>query len=204
MLASHIESVHIHLPPSFSPEAMAAMERLMERLGRTEPAPAAAAMAQAGPGNPPPPGHLWPGQGGYYICTMPAFLALPPRHLIAATVERDGLAWGGCGTVITGANCQVDGRANTIALLADGGHPAAEWVAKHEADGHSDFYLGSRLEMLMCNLYVPHRFKKEGWYLTSSQCSAYGAWCQDFENGHSLAYGKDYEFRAVPLRCIHL
>lgn len=150
-------------------------------------------------------GEYWPGQGGVYIAKLPALHHLPERHLILATEEKDGLAWGQGGKEVPGADSQHDGHANTQALLQHGDHPAAAWAAAHQADGHSDFYLPSRLELLMCWLAAPQLFKKDGWYWSSSQFSRSHAWCQGFERGGSYGSGvKDNELRARPVRTIHL
>ena len=98
----------------------------------------------------------------------------------------------------------VDGKANTAALVAHGGHPVAEWAASYEANGLTDFYLPSRLELLMCYLAAPQLFKKEGYYWSSSQFSRGSAWCQGFEDGGSNGTGKDNELRARPVRTIQL
>jgi hypothetical protein len=208
MLANHIESIHIHLAPSsllpqFGPDVMAAMERHMRRSGRAEPEPAASA---ADVGAPPASGVVWPGQGGLFICTVPAMFGMPMRHLIAATEERDGLMWGERGEDVAGAASQFDGAANTLALLRDGGGetPAAQYAANHQADGHEDFFLGSRFEMLMCYWHAPQLFQKAGWYATSSQYSRHYAWAQDFEFGDSNDHCKAAPLRVRPLRCIHL
>ena len=84
------------------------------------------------------------------------------------------------------------------------GHPAATWAANYTEDGHADFYLPSRIELLMCYLHAPQVFKTSGWYWSSSQYSRNGAWCQACEYGLSSAYGKDSEFRARPVRSIQL
>ena len=103
------------------------------------------------------------------------------------------------------AHSQVDGRANTAALLADGQkHPAALAASKHNADGHTDFYLPSRFELLLCWLSAPQAFAKEGYYWSSSQYSRGSAWCQVFEYGSSTISDKDYELRARPVRTIQL
>lgn len=154
---------------------------------------------------PPAAGELWPGQGGYYVCTLPAAFGLPARHLIVAADEKDGLAWGGYDSECAGAASQTDGRANTAALVTDDeDHTAAQYASQYTADGHSDFHLPSRHDLYMAYLHAPQLFKTTGWYWSSSQCSRYGAWCQDFEYGSSTARNKDHEFRARPVRWIHL
>lgn len=206
-----ISSTDITLPPNASPEAMAALERIMQRLGRTGAAETEISGSEIvmPPVNPvtiahPAAGEYWAGQGGHYICTLPALHHLPARHLFAGVEENDECAWGRKGGDVPGAASHFDGRANTAALLAHGEHPAAEWAAAYEAGGHRDWYLPSRLELLMCYLAAPDLFQKAGWYWSSSQYSRYDAWCQDFEHGYSHGNGKDTELRARPVRWIPL
>lgn len=211
MHATHIENVHIHLPPLASSEALAAMERIMAGLGRAEPGSAhgghAAATQHATTSTDTPPAHgeLWPGQGGYYICTLPATFGLPARHLIAAAAEQVGLQWGGYNHDTPAASSKTDGHANTAALLQDQHkHPAAEWAAAHTADGHADFHLPSQHDLFMCCLHAPQLFQKSGWYWSSTQSSRGDAYCQDFEYGYSVASLEDDEFRARPVRWVQL
>ena len=98
-----------------------------------------------------------------------------------------------------------DGLANTRALLADSNeHPAAKLASEFTADGHNDFYLPSRFELLMCYLAAPQLFQQSGWYWSSTQYSRNRAWCQVFEDGTSFNYGKGNELRARPVRTIQL
>jgi hypothetical protein len=154
---------------------------------------------------PPQPGQPWPGQGGIYIGTFPAQFGLPAHYLIAAAQDCGRHAWGGHGDEANGADSQVDGRANTAALLADAQkHPAALAASKHSANGHTDFYLPSRFELLLCWLSAPQVFAKEGYYWSSSQYSRDYAWFQAFEYGYSGIDDKDFEHRVRPVRRIHL
>lgn len=154
---------------------------------------------------PPAPGQPWPGQGGIYICTLPAQFGLPARHLVVGANEAEDLTWGPYGEEAEGATSQTDGRANTAALTASGkGHPAAVWASQYTEDGHTDYYLPSRIELLMCYLHAPQVFKTSGWYWSSSQYSRSHAWCQGFEYGGSSAYYKGSECRARPVRSIQL
>ena len=110
--------------------------------------------------------------------------------------------WGNYGTEIEGAK-GPDGAANTAAMLATGS-PIAQGVRALNSAGHSDWYIPSRLEMLALYEYSPELFSKDSYYWTSSQCSRYYAWCQDFEYGCSGTCSKGYEFRARPVRSIQL
>jgi hypothetical protein len=153
---------------------------------------------------PPTHGDYWPGQGGRFICTLPALLGVPARHLIAADSETDGLTFGPS-LDVPGAVSQLDGPANTSALLATGkDHPAAKWADAYTADGHTDFYLPSRLDMVMAHICAPQLFNKEGYYWTSTQGSRLSAFSQDFEYGNSLSGIKDYGRRVRAFRWVHL
>lgn len=158
---------------------------------------------------PPAFGEYWPGQGGHFGGTMPAMHGLPARHLIFAKDAEKQLAFGGYGIDMPGAASRIDGPANTAALLAakaanGRNYPAAEYCAAYEADGHKDFHLASQACLFMASLCAPQIFSKYDWHLSSTQISAYSAFVQVFEHGHSTWYFKVSEFRVVPLRWIQL
>ncbi len=151
---------------------------------------------------PPAPGEYWPGQGGRYVCTLGAMMGMPARHLIVADGEAEDLAFGPY-TDVPSAASHVDGRANTLALLAcDDAHPAAKWAADYTADGHSDFFLPSRVDLVMAHACAPQLFQKSNWYWSSTQTSRNYAFAQDFEYGLSYWYSKGSEFRVRAFRAI--
>jgi hypothetical protein len=154
---------------------------------------------------PPALGEYWAGQGGFYAGTWPAMphLKLQARHLVFSE-EETKLAYGSHGEDEPTAASRVDGRANTAALL-DGpfDHPAAQWAADFRKDGHTDFHLPSQADLFLAALMAPHRFEKDGWYLSSTQYSRGGAFVQDFEYGLSTWNSKDAEFRVRAVRWIH-
>ena len=153
---------------------------------------------------PPEHGEYWAGQGGHYICTQPALLGLPARHLVFGASEAEDLAFGPS-VDVPGAKSQLDGRANTAALLAASrDHAAAKWANEFQADGHSDFHLPSRMDLLMAYVCAPSLFKKSGWYWSSTQGSRNLAFVQDFEDGGSYWDGKVNEHRVRACRWIHL
>jgi hypothetical protein len=117
-------------------------------------------------------GEVWPGQGGHFICALPALLGMPARALIAAATDSGNLPFGPH-TDPGRAASHVDGMANTQALLAaEGKHPAAEFAAACTADGHTDFFLPSRLDMVMAYICAAHLFETTFcWYWTSTQAS---------------------------------
>ncbi len=208
----HVAHLHIHVASAAALQGLEQGEPLTgtaiaPQPGMPAPAPMAAAAASAPPSTltPPAPGTAWPGQGGIYLCTLPAQFGLPARHLIAATRENDELAWGGYDHDSTGANSQTDGRANTLALLAEGkDHPAAKWASEYAEDGHADYFLPSRFDLFMAWLSAPQVFSKSGWYWSSSQYSRGSAFIQGFEYGDASYGGKGYEYRVRPVRTIHL
>jgi len=153
---------------------------------------------------PPAHGEYWPGQGGRYICTLLASLGLPARHLIASDCEAEDLTFGPY-LDVPGACSQLDGPGNTAALLASGQkHPAAAWAAAYSADGHADFHLPSRHDLLMAYIYAPKHFSEDDWYWSSTQHSRYFAFVQDFEDGDSFWNSKDSEHRVRAFRWIPL
>ena len=154
---------------------------------------------------PPALGAYWPGQGGFYAGKLPAVGDRPEVHMVFSEEEVEDLTWGPRDNDVTGAKSRHDGRANTKALLASGTrHPAAQWAAAREVDGHKDFHLPSQLELFMACIQVQDKFKKEGWYWSSTQDSPNGAFVQDLEFGGSLWYGKGHAHRVRAVRWIQL
>jgi len=206
----HCENIHVHLPngsrTSILTEAIAAGLR----------AEAAGEQATAGTvqtfatlhAAPPALGELWPGQGGYYVGTMPAIGARPSYHLVMAEAENKSVKFGPYDHDVAGATDHYDGQANTKALLQDGTeHPAALWASQVTTDrepytmaGHADYYLPAHNELMLMWICAPQLFEKNGWYWTSTQYSPYSAWVQGFEHGTSTIDYKDNEFRAVAVR----
>lgn len=191
----HIANATIHLsgatPPALINQAFRAADKPAQ----------AAAMNMV---TPPSAGEYWAGQGGRFICTQPALMGLPTRHLVFSEGEADDLIFGPY-VDVPEARSQIDGAANTAALLAaNKAHAAARWAAGYSADGHSDFHLPSRLDLLMAYICAPQLFQKSGYYWSSTQVSRGLAFVQDFENGGSGWLGKDGERRVRACRWIHL
>ncbi len=165
---------------------------------------AVATPAQSAQLTPPAPGEYWPGQGGYYICTLAALHDMPARHLIAGKDEVEALPWGPR-VDVPGATSHVNGRKNTKELVCAGReYKAADWATYYTADGHTDFFLPARLDMIMAHICAPQLFKKSGYYWTSTQDSSVNAFVQGFENGYSNWYGKGSEHRVRAFRVIPL
>ena len=138
--------------------------------------------------------------------TLGAILARPDGTvyglIVADAAHEVTGTWGEYGQDVPGAK-GPDGAANTQAMLA-AGSPIAQAVRALNIEGHTDWFIPSRLQMLALYESAPDLFDKDSWYWTSSQYSRITAWCQVFEYGDSLASLKDNEFRARPVRSIQL
>jgi hypothetical protein len=145
-------------------------------------------------------GEYWPGEGGVNGGLFPGgdkpyYLIVPTGSDAEATHE-----WGGYGDELNGANSPWDGQANTAELVGvDTSHPAAQFCAAFERDGHKDFYLMARREASFLEITVPEVFT-QAYHWTSSQRSAYHAYSMDFEDGWLYGFGKLNERLARPVR----
>lgn len=199
------KTISIPIELQLSPKSQALLNFLKALDADAAPTPPApAAKTLTGNQQPPAHGEYWQGQGGYYICTLPALLGMPARHLIAGADEAEDLTFGPT-QEIAGAGSHIDGAANTAALLNSGEkHPAAEWARAYTADGHTDFFLPSRYDLFMAYLCAPNLFKTSGWYWSSTQLSRSSAFVQDFEYGYSGWDSEVNEHRSRAFRVIQL
>lgn len=116
--------------------------------------------------------------------------------LIMATAEDIGRAkWGEEGERTLS---DWNGQDNTERLRRDS--PAAKLASEYNADGHTDFYLPARRELMIAAANLPHLFGKESYYWTSTPCGSSCAWCVDFENGSVYIYSRYDELRVRPFR----
>ena len=140
-------------------------------------------------------GQEWPGQGGIYAGdfrggdgTVYGLIVAPEQGIgrarWAPNGERDLSDW--------------DGLANTKRLRTD--CPAAKLASEYQRDGHTDFYLPARRELMLAAATVPDKFGKEGWYWTSTPHAADYAWAVDFEHGDTHRSCRYDEFRVRPFR----
>jgi hypothetical protein len=144
-------------------------------------------------------GAEWPGQGGLNGGFVHARGDVPAHYLIIGAKDLGDHEWGNRGKE-SGATSKTDGHANSVILLADGDHPAAEAVDEYTADGHKDFYLPACAELYHCWLNVPDLFAKDTWYWSSTQRSAYVAFYMYFADGHQGYGDKGVELRVRPVR----
>lgn len=147
-------------------------------------------------------GEYWPGEGGVNGGLFPGgdkpyYLIVPTGSDAEATHE-----WGGYGEELSGASCSWDGQTNT-AYLANSNrehdHPAAQFCANFERDGHKDFYLMARREASFLEITVPQVFT-QAYHWTSTQRSAYYAYTMCFEDGWLCYDDKDIARLARPVR----
>ena len=153
---------------------------------------------------PPAPLTIWQGQGGTYI----GIKATPDGkafYVVAAigTHELEDQQWGEYGKRIEGADSYHDGRANTEAMAA-AGSTLAQKILALDIDGHTDWALPSQADGHLLAANAKHLMQQDECYWLSTQYSARNAWSQHFGNGSQYAYGKDCEFRAVPVRCVQI
>lgn len=147
-------------------------------------------------------GEYWPGEGGVNGGLFPG--GEKPYYLIVPTGAdaESNLEWGGYGQELDGAKSPWDGQANTAHLASSNrehDHPAAQFCANFERDGHKDFYLMARREASFLEITVPEVFT-QSYHWTSSQRSAYYAYFMVFEDGWLYNFGKGYERLARPVR----
>jgi hypothetical protein len=153
---------------------------------------------------PPAPLANWPEQGGVYI----GIKATPDGkafYLVAAIGEHEleDQTWGEYGKRIEGADSYHDSRANTEAMAAAGSELAQKILALDIA-GHADWALPSQADGYLLAANAKHLMQQSDYYWLSTQYSAGSAWYQGFDHGTQSAYGKDCEFRAVPVRSIQI
>lgn len=153
---------------------------------------------------PPQIGQYWHGEGGIYAGLVRGENNTPDYHLIVPTDpagQVEEITWGAPSKNEEGATNAHDGLSNTRALCeSERDHPAAQWAADVEIDGHRDFYLPARHELRLCYLNVPELFNTDDWYSSSTQYSPDTAWFQYFVDGLQLSGPKASARRAVAVR----
>ena len=158
--------------------------------------PPAANVQPISAGDIPAIGEHWPGEGGINAGFVPARGDVPAHYLILAIKSLGELKWGRYKEE-SKAISKWDGKANTDALIAAGGHPAAEAARAYTADGHSDFDLPAASQLYQVWAYD---LIAEGAYWSSSQRSAYGAFSMYFDVGDQHGGGKGSELLVRPVR----
>lgn len=174
-------------------------------LQKSSPAIAMAVTVLA-PENIPALGSPWPGQGGIYAAHVRGHDGEPDYYLIVPTDERahfNGVTLGTSGKDVTGATSKSNGMDNTKAL-AEAGSELCKTILQLEIEGHRDFFLMSANDAHMANANVPELFKKDRYYLTSTQYSSNYAFVQYFVDGYHGIHDKYGERRACAVRRIQI
>lgn len=133
-------------------------------------------------------------QGGIYVGDILGDDGVLYGLIVSQEDDVGSATWGPNGNLTLS---EWDGLSNTNALRES---PAAKLASEYERDGHCDFYLPARREMLVAMVNVPHLFGKESWYWTSTPRSSDYAWAVDFERGRVHDYNRRNEFRVRPFR----
>jgi hypothetical protein len=156
-----------------------------------------------------------PFAGGFYVGR---FFTDNEAYALIVSPKASGqtapMKWNASLKNVAGAKSYCDGLANTMAM-AKAGSDLAKHVAGLEIGGFKDWYLPSRLELLLAyhELAAAKQFakgKKEAfdpnWYWSSTQHAegAVYAWLQVFGYGSQDYFLKGYEFRARAVRRIKL
>ncbi|WP_411835667.1 DUF1566 domain-containing protein [Pseudomonas chlororaphis subsp. aurantiaca] len=158
--------------------------------------PPAANVQPAAPDTIPALGEYWPGQGGVNAGYVAACGDVPAHYLILGDKDLGEFEWGRYKEEST-ATSRWDGKANTDALIAVGGHPAAEAARAYTADGHADFDLPAAAQLYQAWV---HGLITKGAYWSSTQRSAYYAFYMVFVDGFQGNDDKHDELRVRPVR----
>lgn len=148
------------------------------------------------------------GQGGHLGAILRGPAADGSQDYAIIVPEEEGaelkdVTWSDEYTKIEGADSKTDGATNTAAMVA-AGLPLALHIRDLDLHGFKDWYLPSAGELRALSANVPELFHFDDYYWSSTQYSRFSAWCQGFEHGYSVYYGKDLELRARPVRKIPL
>jgi len=140
-------------------------------------------------------GEYLAGQGGVYVGDILGSDGVL-YGLITGTEEDIGRAkWGPDGERDLS---DWDGLSNTNRLRNE--CPAAKMASDYEVDGHVDFYLPARRELIVAQANMPHLFGKDSYYWTSTPYGQLTAWAVDFEYGGVYGWDRSLEFRVRPFR----
>lgn len=147
---------------------------------------------------PPKIGEYWQDQGGFYAGIVRDTKTNVQWHLILAEGQAKE-QWGKYGKKLTGCDNVTDGIANTKSILEQTDSDcAATWASKLSIDGHEDFYLPAQKELNL--IYVNLQDKcSDDIHWSSTQCSAYTAWSQHFEDG---CQGTDFKDGQLAVRAV--
>lgn len=139
------------------------------------------------------------GEGGIYAGDIRGDDGTTYGLIIAQPEDVGTAAWGPNGERDLS---EWDGLSNTNRLRNE--CPAAKLAGDYEADGHVDFYLPARREMMLALASVPHLFSPQSWHWTSTPRGENLAWAVDFDAGSVNHLRRYFEFRVRPFRRLPL
>lgn len=166
--------------------------------------PADTPTTRQNPLTPPALGAMWESQGGIFAGVVRGTDGQPDHYLVVDSwADLPDAKLGTDGKDVKGARSKSDGLANTHAL-ADAGSELCKSILALTLRGFNDWYLPAANEANILAANVPELFNKEGWYWTSTQHGAHGAFVQDFEFGYPPQRLKGSTRRARAVRRIQL
>lgn len=140
---------------------------------------------------------------------------------VASKVTGENSRWKVVNTFTPATGDQVDGMANTQAMIAEDIdlHPAAKHIINHRGGGFADWYMPAKdeLNVIYTNLgpnrpnSPPHyklggsQFLTSGWFWSSTQYSAENSWMQAMGEGIQtsgifVSYKNGIILHAIPIR----
>lgn len=151
-------------------------------------------------------GELWEGQGGIYAGVMRGEAGLPDYHLIVPTDHKasiKNIMWSKSDHDYPTKLSEIDGLANTLALCGSTNHhPAAQWTRTLTIEGHQDFYLPARYELLLVHINLSKILHLNNchWSSTPDAGNLGWAWVQDFNYGDQYTNHQSSQCRAMAVR----
>jgi len=140
-------------------------------------------------------GERVPGQGGIFAGDILGDDGVIYGLIVVDEEDVGRVKWGPEGELDLS---DWDGLSNTNRLRSES--PAAKLASDYEADGHVDFYLPARRELLIAAANLPHLFGKDSYYWTSTPYGSTRAWVVGFEYGNVGIRYRNREFRVRPFR----
>lgn len=153
-------------------------------------------------------GSRLPGEGGFFggVIKGPAgdgtddyAIVVSDRHV----GELEGMVWSDRDPWQPVAADGDDGLANT-SIMEAAGLQLPRLASSATADGHSDFYIPSALELRALQAVVPHLFERAYHWSSTAIGGTPDAWAIDMERGLMLAVPKGEKRRVRLIRKISL
>lgn len=149
-------------------------------------------------------------QGGFYIGNIA--VGSDTYAIIMAPQEGNSIRqWKTANTATAGTDSIVDGWENTLAMTASEAltlaHPAAAYCRSYDGGGFDDWYLPAKNEIYLSFTYralLTELGLEAQNYWSSTQASAYNAWCLQPVSGSQSTNFKSTSYRVRPVRRLKL